>query len=55
MSRVSVVGAAGRVGFPLSLVLANNNHIVCGIDKNQVANRLISSGKNPYVEQGAEE
>lgn len=51
---VAVVGAAGRVGFALSLVLANKDHVVYGIDKNEEGVRLILNGQVPFVEEGAE-
>jgi len=51
--KVSVIGAAGRVGFALSLVLANNDHQVWGIDKNEDANQRILRGIVPFVEIGA--
>jgi len=55
MKNVAIVGAAGRVGFPLALVLASNGYKVHGIDKNEQVNRMIQSGVVPFVEEKAEE
>jgi len=52
--RVSVVGAAGHVGLPLSLVLAESGHEVFGIDINAAANSAIMQGRMPHREEGAE-
>jgi UDP-N-acetyl-D-mannosaminuronic acid dehydrogenase len=52
--RVSVVGAAGHVGLPLSLVLAESGHDVFGIDINAVANSAIMQGRMPHREEGAQ-
>jgi UDP-N-acetyl-D-mannosaminuronic acid dehydrogenase len=53
--RVSVVGAAGHVGLPLALVLADSGHDVYGIDVNAAANASIMQGRMPHREDGAEE
>lgn len=53
--RVSVVGAAGHVGLPLSLVLAESGHDVYGIDIDAAANTAIMQGRMPHREDGAEE
>ena len=52
---VAIIGAAGHVGFGLSLVLADVGHIVRGIDKDETKNRQISSGTVPFLERDAEE
>lgn len=54
-SKVCVIGGAGRVGFGLSLVLANRNHFVWTIDKNTEANQLIANGSVPFREEKAQE
>jgi UDP-N-acetyl-D-mannosaminuronic acid dehydrogenase len=53
--RVAVIGAAGHIGLPLSLVFAERGFQVVAIDKN--ADRLdsIKSGKFPYLEKGGPE
>jgi UDP-N-acetyl-D-mannosaminuronic acid dehydrogenase len=53
--RVSVVGAAGHVGLPLSLVLAESGHDVYGIDIDVAASTAIMQGRMPHREDGAEE
>lgn len=52
---VSVIGAAGHVGFPFSCVLANAGYTVYGIDINMRAVALLNSGCIPYIEEGAKE
>ena len=52
---VSVIGAGGHVGFPLSLVIANGGHKVYGIDVNQHIVDKLNNGFVPYVEEGAKE
>ena len=51
---VSVIGGAGHVGLPLSLVLANSGFIVYGIDTNEEVNKLIMKGKMPFIEEEGE-
>ena len=50
---VSVIGAGGHVGFPLSLVIANAGHTVYGIDVNEDIVRQLNEGNVPYVEEDA--
>jgi UDP-N-acetyl-D-mannosaminuronic acid dehydrogenase len=52
---VSVIGAGGHVGFPLSLVIANGGHKVYGIDVNADIVEKLNNGYVPYVEEGAQE
>ncbi len=52
---VSVIGAGGHVGFPLSLVIANGGHKVYGIDVNFKIVEQLNNGHVPYVEEGAKE
>lgn len=54
-NRVSVVGAGGHIGVPLSVVLAEAGYDVVGIDKNTVLNSELNAGVVPYVEHGADE
>lgn len=51
---VAVVGI-GRVGLPLALFLADKNHTVQGLDVDMEKINLISQGKMPFIEEGAEE
>lgn len=52
--RVAVVGAAGHVGLPLALVLADHGNDVVGIDINQAAVQEIRAGSMPFYEEGAD-
>lgn len=54
-STVAVVGAAGHVGFGLTLSMADAGHQVYGIDINRKAVEEISAGHVPFVEEGAQE
>lgn len=53
--KVGVIGAAGHVGFPFSLVVADAGHEVIGLDKSYVACHNINNGIVPYIEEGAQE
>src|SRR3989337_4187459 len=48
----TVVGV-GRVGLPLALFLADKGYRVYGVDVDQEKVNLISSGKMPFLEDGA--
>ncbi len=50
---ICVVGGAGHVGLPLSIVFANKNRRVLIYDMNQQAMATIQSGEMPFMEQGA--
>jgi UDP-N-acetyl-D-mannosaminuronic acid dehydrogenase len=52
---VVVVGGFGHVGLPLAISLANNGKKVCALDINNQTEDLISQGKMPFKEEGAEE
>ena len=52
---ISVIGGAGHVGLPLCLVLANCNYQVYGIDIDDAKNKIVMSGKLPFVEEQGEE
>ena len=52
---VTVVGAGGHVGLPLSLVLAEAGHYVFGLDINTKGNETIMRGEMPFAEEGAAE
>jgi len=51
---VCVVGGAGRVGLPLSIVFASRKQRVLIYDLNQQSIKVIRSGKMPFHEQDAE-
>lgn len=54
MDNITVIGAAGHVGLPFSLVCANAGYNVLGIDMNKNAVEKINSGIVPFIEEGAE-
>jgi UDP-N-acetyl-D-mannosaminuronic acid dehydrogenase len=51
---VCVVGGAGHVGVPLSLVLANNGFKTLVVDVNRAALEEMAAGRLPFFEQGGE-
>jgi UDP-N-acetyl-D-mannosaminuronic acid dehydrogenase len=53
--KVTVVGAGGRVGLPLSLVLADAGHFVYGLDINTEVNTSVMKGAMPFVEEQADD
>lgn len=55
MHKVSVIGAGGHVGFPLSLVLADSGYNVTGIDISESRCLHLNNGYVPYKEDGAQE
>jgi UDP-N-acetyl-D-mannosaminuronic acid dehydrogenase len=52
--KVAVIGAAGHVGLPLALVLADHGNDVVGIDINESAVEEINGGSMPFYEEGAD-
>jgi len=52
--KVAVIGAAGHVGLPLALVLADHGNEVVGIDINEAAVAEINGGCMPFHEEGAD-
>lgn len=52
-NKVAVVGI-GRVGLPLALVLADKGYEVIGVDVDKTRLNLVSKGKLPFIEEGAE-
>ena len=52
---VVVLGGAGHVGLPLSLVLAESGHRVGVFDLNQGALDGIAAGRMPFAENGADD
>jgi UDP-N-acetyl-D-mannosaminuronic acid dehydrogenase len=53
-SDVCIVGGAGHVGLPLSIVFASKNQKVLIYDLNERSMDVIRSGRMPFMEQGAE-
>ena len=51
---VAVVGGAGHIGIPLSLVLADRGQRTLIYDTNKVALDLLRAGRVPFSEEGAE-
>ena len=51
---ICVVGGAGHVGLPLSIVFAGKRQRVLIYDVNQNSLDLINSGRMPFMEHGAE-
>ncbi|MEP7019184.1 MAG: nucleotide sugar dehydrogenase [Pseudonocardiales bacterium] len=52
--RISIVGAGGHIGLPLSVVLAEAGFDVYGIDRSSELNSRLNQGEIPYVEHGAQ-
>lgn len=52
--KVAVIGAAGHVGLPLALVLADHGNDVVGIDINETAVEEVNGGRMPFYEEGAD-
>jgi UDP-N-acetyl-D-mannosaminuronic acid dehydrogenase len=53
-AEICVVGGAGHVGLPLSIVLGSRGRRVALYDVNQKALDTIACGKMPFIEHGAE-
>ncbi len=51
--KISIIGGAGHVGFPLGLVLASKGFRINLIDKNMANLNKIKSGTIPFMEIGA--
>lgn len=54
-NRVSIIGAGGHVGLPLSLVISSSGFDVTGIDIDSERVSQLMEGHVPFVEYGAEE
>lgn len=52
--KVSVIGGAGHVGIPFSIVVATAGHSVTAVDPNTSANQLLNRGILPFIEHDAE-
>lgn len=53
--KIAVIGAAGHVGLPFSLILADSGHDVIGIDVSYESCENLMKGILPFKEEGAEE
>lgn len=51
---ITVVGGAGHVGIPLVLALADAGLVINVNDHNEAALAMLSAGKLPFIEHGAE-
>ncbi len=54
IKKLAVIGI-GRVGLPLSLVLANEGFEVTGVDRDESRLNSLLQGKVPFLEEGADE
>jgi len=52
--KISVIGAGGHVGLPFSIVCADADHDVVGIDVDSNRVLLLNSGIMPFKEEGAD-
>jgi UDP-N-acetyl-D-mannosaminuronic acid dehydrogenase len=52
--KVAVIGAAGHVGLPLALVLADHGNETVGIDIDEAAVEEVNCGSMPFYEDGAD-
>ena len=50
-SKVAVIGAGGRVGLGISLVLANAGYFVYGVEIDKFKNKMVMGGKMPFKEK----
>ena len=53
--KISVIGGAGHVGFPLGLIFSSKGFLVKLIDKNKKNINKINSGISPFLEEGSEQ
>jgi UDP-N-acetyl-D-mannosaminuronic acid dehydrogenase len=51
--KISIIGGAGHIGFPLGLAFANKKYIVNLVDINEHNLNKIKKGKSPFYEIGA--
>ncbi len=51
--KISIIGGAGHVGFPLGLIFSSKDFSVNLIDNNLTNTKKINSGKSPFLEDGA--
>ena len=50
-NKITVVGGAGHIGLPLSIVFANKGFDVAVLDKNRTAMELAKKGIMPFKEK----
>ena len=50
--KISIIGGAGHVGFPLGLIFSSKGYKVNLIDKNMENIKKINNGEPPYLEDG---
>ena len=48
--KISIIGGAGHVGFPLGLIFSSKGYKVNLIDKHKENIKKINSGKPPFLE-----
>ena len=51
--KISIIGGAGHVGFPLGLILSAKGYNVSLIDKNNENINKINKGSPPFLEEGS--
>ena len=51
--KISIIGGAGHVGFPLGLIFSSKGYKVNLIDKHKENIKKINSGKPPFLEEGS--
>ena len=52
--KISIIGGAGHVGYPLGLIFSSKGFEVNLIDKNLKNSNKINLGKSPFLEEGSE-
>jgi len=51
--KISIIGGAGHVGFPLGLIFSSKGYKVSLVDKNEENIRKINKGAPPFLEDGS--
>ena len=51
--KISIIGGAGHVGFPLGLIFSDKGYNVNLIDKNKENLKKINNGIPPFLEEGS--
>jgi len=51
--KISIIGGAGHIGFPLGLAFANKKYLVNLVDINEYNLNKIKKGDSPFYEIGA--
>ena len=52
--KISIIGGAGHVGYPLGLIFSSKGFQVTLIDKDKKNSKKINSGISPFLEEGSE-